>query len=558
MISNKKGVQLIINILVKAGIKNVVLSPGSRNAPLSLSFEHHKNFDTIVIPDERSAAYFALGITLHTQTPTCIVCTSGSAGLNYSPAIAEAYYQRIPLIILTADRPSKWIDQGDGQTIRQENVFSNFVLESFTLNGDANSQDELNQAHEILNEAIILAIEKSGPVHINIPCEEPLYNMVNEKGIDLEFGLPIYDTEKLPTELIEDLSKILSTTKKILILVGQHHQSQELENILILLAKNSNIVVLTEATSNLQSEHFISCIDRTIDSFTNDEKIKFKPELLITIGGAIVSKKIKLFFRQNPPTYHWNINEFTPEMNTYNCLTHPISFNDEQFFNIFGHDSFSGERKFYEAWKNKAEINLEKHKKFIAESKFSDLKLFSLILDKIPSQTYLHLGNSSAIRYVLLFNPRKELYYFSNRGVSGIDGCTSTAVGMAYANNEQVTLISGDISFFYDSNALWNDYLKNIKIIVVNNGGGGIFRIIDQPENIKDTEKLFETRHHRSVKGITEAFQLKYFSANDEESLISGIEKLYADNSPAVLEIFTPTELNAIILKEYFEFLKTK
>ncbi len=553
MLSNKKGVQLIVNILAQAGIKNVVLSPGSRNAPLSLSFHHHDFFESCVIPDERSAAYFALGISQFTSLPTILVCTSGTAVLNYAPAIAEAYYQKISLIVLTADRPTKWIDQGDGQTIRQENVFANYIQKSYSVNGDASTNDDLKPLNEIMTEAIHETILFSAPVHINITLEEPLYLLDESK---IESGFHQLTKADNSFQLGNDLKNIWESASKVLILVGQQMKYENIENELNILTRKG-VVVLCETTSNLHG-NFISCIDRTIDSFSEEEKTEFKPDLLITIGGAVISKKVKSFFRQNAPEFHWNVHPYNSKMNTYECLTHALSSDTELFLNRLNALSSEKEKSFFELWMSRSEKNYSLHQSFLKDCPFTDLKLFDILGKHLPKNQLLHLGNSSTVRYQLLFNSREDLVYFSNRGVSGIDGSSSTAAGMAFISGKQVTLISGDISFFYDSNALWNDYLKNIKIIVINNGGGGIFRIIDRPSDITDTERLFETRHQRSVKGVVEAFQLKYFSANNEESLILGIENLYEDDQPGVLEVFTPTELNAETLKKYFEFIKTK
>ena len=209
-LSDKKGVQTIIQFLAKAGVKNVVLSPGSRNAPLSLSFHHHADFNCRIIPDERVAAYFALGISIYSNQPTVLVCTSGTAVLNYAPAIAEAFYQHIPLLVITADRPAEWIDQGDGQTIRQENVYSNYILKSFSLVGD--SQSDFKKLNSDLNEALTISILQKGPVHLNVSLEEPLYKLVEVKEDYAELNLvtPPADfiEEKLKVELKWKIYKV--------------------------------------------------------------------------------------------------------------------------------------------------------------------------------------------------------------------------------------------------------------------------------------------------------------------------------------------------------------
>jgi len=553
ILSDKKGVQLIVQFLAKAGIKNVVLSPGSRNAPLSLSFHHHPYFDCRVIADERVAAYHALGISLSTKQPTVLVCTSGTAVLNYAPAIAEAYYQHIPLIIITADRPAEWIDQGDGQTIRQTNVFSNFILKSFSLIGDSNA--DFKKMNKDLNEALNLSTIQKGPVHLNVALEEPLYKLT-EVNTDLtEINLLTPPVDFIEEKQEREMKNFYSQVKKILIIAGQMDGNSTLNNALNELASKENILVFTENTSNLHSSDFVSCIDRFIDGFSDEEKINFAPDLLITIGGAVVSKKVKSWLRQNKPNQHWKIGREDLEMDTFRCKKYSVSVSPEFFIQeILNWDNLNSDYR-----KNGQLLNEKrkaKSKEFLAKSDFSDLKVFEILLKNIPNYSILHLGNSSPVRYAQLFDSRSDLIFYSNRGTSGIDGCTSTAAGMADVSEKCVTLISGDISFFYDSNAFWNDHLKKLKVIVINNGGGGIFRIIDQPKDIKDTETLFETRHQRKVEGIAKAFGINYLSANDQNSLEKALKELYLGNLPTILEIFTPTEKNALILKNYFSHLK--
>lgn len=551
-LSDKKGVQLIVQFLAKAGMKNVVLSPGSRNAPLSLSFHHHPNFDCRIIPDERVAAYYAMGISLFTKQPAILVCTSGTAVLNYAPAIAEAFYQHIPLLVITADRPAEWIDQGDGQTIRQENVFANHILKSFSFSGDSTDPRKMNQD---LNEALNTCLWKKGPVHLNVSLEEPLYGLseVNEDNSELNL-------RDLPKDFIEDsleseLKDFYSSAGKILVIAGQMDPDDELQFSLEKWAEKRNALVFTENTSNLNSDNFISCIDRFIDGFTEEEKEFFKPDLLITLGGAVVSKKVKAWLRKYKPAQHWKIGREDLEMDTYRCKKYSVPVSPGYFIQeIMEWKNSSSDYR-----KNGISLNEKrrtKSKEFLSLTAFSDLKVFEILHEKIPKDSILHLGNSSPIRYAQLFDSWKDLVFYSNRGTSGIDGCTSTAAGMADVSGRCVTLISGDISFFYDSNAFWNDHLKNLKVVVINNGGGGIFRIIDQPQDIKDTELLFETRHQRKAEGIAKAFGVDYLSARDEMSLEDSLKRLYADNSPTILEIFTPTEKNALILKNYFSHLK--
>ena len=330
-LSDKKGVQTIIQFLAKAGIKNVVLSPGSRNAPLSLSFYHHSDFNCRIIPDERVAAYFALGISIYSNQPTVLVCTSGTAVLNYAPAIAEAFYQHIPLLVITADRPAEWIDQGDGQTIRQENVYSNYILKSFSLVGD--SQSDFKKLNSDLNEALTISILQKGPVHLNVSLEEPLYKLVEVKEDYAELNLLTSPADFIEEKLKVELKSIYESSKNVLIIAGQMNVNSSLNHSLEALSKKENILVFTENTSNLNSLEFISCIDRFIDGFSDKEKVNFKPDLLITIGGAVVSKKIKAWLRQSKPNQHWKIGREDLEMDTYRSKKYAVSVSPEFFIN---------------------------------------------------------------------------------------------------------------------------------------------------------------------------------------------------------------------------------
>lgn len=551
-ISVKKGVQNLILALAEKGITHVVLSPGSRNAPLSLSFENSGQFNVRVIPDERVAAYFALGISMQTQEPTILCCTSGTAVLNYAPAIAEAYYQRIPLIVITADRPAEWIDQGDGQTIRQNDVFKNYIEKGIIFPGDACHDTD----KENLNDLLQICSTNSGPVHINVPLEEPLYEITDftfnsKKSAESSRAVSSFTLTKQQEEIWKE-------SKKILVLAGQMKIDTNWENGWENLFRDSRIAVLSENISNISHPKIISCIDRCIDGFTEEEKESYSPDLLLTIGDIVVSKKVKAWLRKYKPKHHWKIGSLFPEMNTYQLSPDNMRIKPSLFIHEISKITSSVNNNYQNIWQELNNHKRNLHHSFMNTCEWSDLNVFSLLLLAIPSYSQLHLGNSSPIRYAQLLDARKDLEYFSNRGVSGIDGCTSTAAGMANASEKSVTLISGDISFFYDSNAFWNDHLKNLKVIVINNGGGGIFRIIDQPENVKDTEKLFETRHQRKADGIAHAFGIRYIMANDEISLEKAVEQLYADNLPAILEIFTPTENNPLILKNYFTFLKNK
>jgi 2-succinyl-5-enolpyruvyl-6-hydroxy-3-cyclohexene-1-carboxylate synthase len=563
--SDKRSVQLLVNQLIHSGVSHVVISPGSRNAPLIIAFNQAPEMSCFVIPDERSAGFFALGMAQQLNKPVVIVCTSGSAALNYYPAIAEAYYQSIPLFILTADRPQSWVNQGDGQTIVQHEVFKNHVLYSVTI---SENEEEWHLRREI-STAIYFAFGKSkGPVHINMPFSEPLYNQIDRKNenAEMEFPIKVFEGQSYLTyEEKFELQKCWNESPKKMIICGQMSPNPELFSLLKSFSEDTSVVVLAENTSNLIGSSFINCIDRTLNSISSIDEENFSPDLLISIGGAIVSKRIKTFLRKNRVRYHWKIGVDFVMMDTYQSLTHSIPFNETQFFNqLINLNLNKSSTNFGSKWKQLDFLIQEKSNEFFTKDvKFSDLVAFETILDFIPESSHLHLANSSVVRYAQLFNPPSTISYWSNRGTSGIDGSVSTACGAAVISADTWhTLITGDLSFFYDSNGLWNKVLPpNLRIFLINNGGGGIFKIIPGPKSTDELDDFFVFNHEFKAEHICKAFEIEYFSAHSRESIENQMEQFFTFNEsgkPKLVEIFTPSDLNDVVLNDFFENINVK
>ena len=544
--------QSIIEICLAKGIKNIVISPGSRNAPLTIGFVNNPEFNCYSIADERCAAFFALGIAQQTQKPAVVVCTSGSALLNYYPAFAEAFYSQVPLIVISADRPQSKIDIGDGQTIRQENVFKNHSLYNANLTETASVENDLK-----INKAINTAFTKKGPVHINAPFEEPLYQTVSKLEVDVTISAFAKRQKKLSVDAIVEYTAIWNASKKKLILVGENKPNEIDVEIIESLAKDDSVVVMTETTSNLYHPSFLNNIDTIITPFSNEEFKDFQPDILITFGGMVVSKRIKAFLRKHQPMHHWHIDTLRA-YDTYGCLTQHFKVNPNQFFNQFLPLTVPIKSDYRSIYEEVAVLRKKKHQKYLKSIPFSDFKAFEKIIPSLPEGYMLHLSNSSAIRYAQLFDLNSSISVFCNRGTSGIDGSTSTAIGAAVANEKTTVLIAGDIGFLYDSNALWNEYIpKNFKIILINNGGGGIFRILPGHEETPVFNKFFETSHCLTAEQLAKMYDFEYSIASDEKSLSKSINDLYAQNEkPSILEVFTPTRENDKILLQYFKVLE--
>ncbi len=576
--------QTVVQMCRQKAVKHIVISPGSRNAPLNIGFTNDDFFTCYSIVDERCAAFFALGIAQQLREPVALVCTSGSALLNYYPAISEAFYSNIPLIVLSADRPKHLIGIGDGQTINQKNVFENHSLYSTDLKLDLKDEHRLSEKEDLpifkslegklerflglqqniqddneeeINTAFELAKLKQGPVHINIPFDEPLYETVEKMSVKPRIEKLDFKKQKIDDVEVKDCIDEWYGASKKMILVGVLPPNQIEQRWLEELANDDSLVVFTETTSNLHHPNFFTSIDKMIASLQEEEFQQLQPDILLTFGGMIVSKKIKKFLRSHQPKHHWHVDPKSAN-DTYFCLTKHIEATPNAFLSEFlPKITHTLKSNYLPTWTAVKKHRNRKHLEYIRQIPFSDFKVFSVILKSLPNKSQLQLGNSSTVRYAQLFNLNPTLEVFCNRGTSGIDGCTSTAIGAAVASSKQTTLITGDLSFFYDSNALWNNYIpKNFRIILINNEGGGIFRILPGDKNTPNFEYFFETTHKLTAKQLCEMFKFEYLTATNEVQLEQSLSKFYNKSKrPRLLEVFTPRTKNDDILLDYFDFI---
>lgn len=552
MYPKKELAQLVISACHQFNIDTVVISPGSRNAPLTIGFSNHPEIETLSVVDERCAAFFALGIAQQKQKPVAVLCTSGSALLNYYPAIAEAFYSDIPLVVISADRPKHLIDIGDGQTIRQENVFEKHIL--FSANLIENPKFKTRNS-QLIGEALQLATSQKGPVHINVPFDEPLYETVDELK---EFHFPNISMSSLDNANIDyqKLANIWNNAEKKMLVIGVNYPDAELHSLMDLYSEDDSVLIFTETTSNLYHDKAINAIDQLIFSLDDEEFTALQPDILITFGGMIVSKRIKRFLRDYQPKHHWNIDE-KKATNTFFCLSEFIQTKPVDFFSKFNKIINKKESDYQPKWLKIRDYRRIKHSEYLSQIKHSDFKVFEQALHSIPNHCQLQISNSAIIRYAQLFTLKNTLSVFCNRGTSGIDGSTSTAIGAAFANEKQTVFITGDLSFFYDSNALWNTNIPdNFRIILINNSGGGIFKIIPGPSTT-DALKYFETPHCLTAEHFSKMYDFEYQKAYSTNTVSEALKDFYtASNQPKVLEIFTPSLENDSVLKDYFKYIK--
>ena len=559
MIQSKQPLsQSIIQLCKSHNIQHIVISPGSRNAPLTIGFTNHDFFECYSIVDERSAGFFALGIAQQLHQAVALVCTSGSALVNYYPAVSEAFYSRIPLVVISADRPEHLINIGDGQTIMQPHIFGTHVLYEANLKEHIKKTFlSATQTNDILiDKALQIAKYENGPVHINVPFSEPLYETTEECRFDSN---PTNIKIKKPSFSLSKINiKKWHSSKRKMVLVGVNPPKNVQEKYLKLIANDPSVIVLTETTSNLNHPNFFASIDQLISPLDATDFDLLHPDLLLTFGGMVVSKKIKTFLRSNPPKTHWHIDPVIAN-DTYFCLTKHFKCSANTFFEKLNSPSISPSTSIYfETWNSIKTRRIQKHKEYVNSIPFSDFKVFDCVLSQIPNDYMVQSSNSSTIRYLQLFELNPTLTVFCNRGTSGIDGSTSTAIGAACVSQQPTVFITGDLSFFYDSNALWNNYIpSNFRIIIINNRGGGIFRILPGNKNSANFSTFFETNHSLNAEPISKLFDLDYTSATSKEELDAALVDFYKQSSrPKILEIFTPPSTNDQILLSYFDFVK--
>ena len=541
----------LVATCAKKGIEHAILSPGSRCAPLTLAFARHPDIHARTIPDERSAAFIALGMAQQLQHPVVLVCTSGSAALNYYPAIAEAYFQQVPLLILTADRPPEWIDQWDGQTIYQEEVFGKHVKKSFHFPDSFENQDQQWHARRIVNEAINLSKSyPAGPVHINIPLREPFYPEADEKFIfpDSVQDFTFFPAQKhLSEESLKQVESRLEKVNRLLIVPGQQRPNPNLQVILDQLAKEKNVVVVSDTISNLQGDHSISLHDHFVGLENLPEDLK--PDLILSFGKSIISKSLKIFLRKTQCS-HWHIQEDGNPKDTYQSLTRVLGCQSGYFLNWLGKNLPSQSLEFYQSWHRLQNKVSETLPLALAEAEFGEYPALQQVLQKIPKSSKLHLANSMAVRYVNFLGKRDQ-EVICNRGTSGIDGSNSTAVGCTFTTKDPVTLITGDMAFFYDRNAFWHNYtMPNLRIVILNNHAGGIFRLIEGPAKQPELEEYFETKQTLNAYHLAQEFGFEYVLVKNKAELQHHLESFYAPSlKPKILEIESSSAKNAEILK---------
>ncbi len=560
----------IAELCVRRGIIHAVIAPGSRSAALTLAFARHPSIQTKVIPDERVAAYVALGMAQQLGKPVVLICTSGTAALNFAPAVAEASFLGVPLIVLTADRPREWIHQQDGQMIHQDSVYGKHVKEAATLPADYSHADSLWFIERTMNQLITQAEEHpQGPVHLNVPIREPFYPKPQEV---FAYGSPKVilrssGKSQLPLSVWEELLEHLESTDRVIILAGQQVISDQLLITLKQIKEELGIPVVGEILSNLHG-NFITHPDIFLASTDAELLEDLQPELVISFGDAYVSKNLKLFLRKYKPRYHYHITARRELIDPFQTLTHQLNLEADSFFQelletldwrSFKNGDDEPETAYLTQWENAERKSLQLIRSYFQSMQtFTEFKAIDEVMSVLPEHSQLHLANSMSVRYANFVGTQKRIQVFSNRGTSGIDGCLSTAVGAALTTDQLVFVLIGDVAFFYDRNALWHPHVPaNLRIVLINNSGGSIFRMIEGPRQQPELETFFETRHQTSARNTARDAGLDYWHVDSYEELEKSLPVFLLDDSKAkLLEISSDAQVNQNYFDQFRSLMK--
>lgn len=534
MLSNKTNILQLIALMIEHGVEDVVVCPGSRNAPIIHTLKEVGELRLHPLTDERSAGFFAIGQALATRRPVAVVVTSGSALVNLHPAVCEAFYQQIPLIVISADRPQAWIGQMDGQTMPQFGVFGQMCKMSVNL-PEVKTDEDAWLCNRLINEAILECTHRNnGPVHINVPISEPLY----------EFGTPTLPRERvieriegIYPEQMRMLTERLQGCERRMIIIGQNTDNRQ---------KNTDLIKELDCKYITVNEHLANTGESSLSLLLNNQLMdtletnaeELKPDLVITIGGHIVNKRLKQFLRQNPPKQHWHICPDGKVVDLFKCLTTVVEAQPYTFLQALANLSIpldEGE-KYSTLWKAKLQKTRTipdcKGSKSNSKGICNEQKIVGRLMRMLPDNAVLHLANSSSVRFALEYELKSSITVCCNRGINGIEGCLSSAVGFAKATpNRPNFIVIGDLAFFYDQNALWNTELPdNLHILLLNNGGGKIFETLPLPES-KESRRLIQATHHTTAKSVAHEYGLRYLEGE------GNLETFIEEKNSTILEI---------------------
>lgn len=562
--TDKKFCSIVFDVLRQKGVKDVVCSPGSRNAPMLIAAAAREDLRKHVVVDERCAAFMALGIAMVSRNPVALVCTSGTALLNYAPAVAEAFYQGVPLIVLSADRPKQWIDQDDSQTLRQFEALSNFVKKSYELPAWGDDDPELQwYANRIANDAMIeAASRRKGPVHINICLGDPLGKKCPGSGRP-ERVVEMYVSDGMLNREVERSLALELIDKRVMLVAGFMPPGNQMQRSVADFSSLPNVAVMAETLSNLHLPDMSHSVDSVLTAYPEEDLDRLSPDIVISIGGSLVSRKLKEYLRRNKDRCsHWAVGWSHTTSDCFMSLNKRIEVEPSRFLRHMSGCVKSAIRKgkgsvcpdYSGEWKEARERALEVKERFVAEAPWSELRAFCIILRAIPRSANLFLSNGTAVRYAQILDYVLPHGSYCNRGVSGIDGSCSTAIGGAVAYKGTTVLITGDLSMAYDLGSLaLPEVPSGMKVIVIDNSGGGIFRFIPTTSALEEREDYFCVPPVLPLRNLAEGYGWGYVEAHDEKGVREGMATLLSFEGKCIMRVVCDGMESAAILKSYMK-----
>lgn len=561
MYSNKENVNILTSLLLEYGVSDAVVCPGSRNAPIVHNLSVCEAIRCRPVTDERSAAFYALGLAIATRRPTVVCVTSGSALLNVMPAVAEAAYQHVPLVVISADRPQQWIDQLDGQTIPQSDALGRFVRKAVQL-PEPHNDEERWLCRRLVNEAMHLATCRQGaPVHINVPISEPLFEFDTEQLPQLSRFNNIKRAAIKDTSM--DIPDAFHKAKRPMIVIGQlAHGTISHETIRSLSEK---YVVMSEPLSNpsYMTIHFDEAIryivsDNSSINDDEDDKTAYYPDYVIYVGDTLVSKPARRFLRNAKAPSCLITPDAADIHDPLMTLTDIVECDTDSINALLASlcdAPDTDERcRFHDRWQSFLDACAAHADAYAPEySQMATVKYFEEQLADLDIDICVHYANSSAVRLACIY---AQHYVWCNRGVNGIEGSLSTAAGFSLATHDMTVCVIGDLSFFYDQNALWNSNLRgNLRIILLNNRGGGIFRQLPGLSDSPAADDLVMASHENTAQGICTQNDIGYMSAKNMDEMQIGVVTLLTRESerPMLLEVFTDSNDDVKALEKYFK-----
>ena len=548
MSSSHPAAAVLAAVLAEHGVRHAVVSPGSRNAPLVLALHHNPDIDVRVSIDERAAAHHALGLALATWTPVPVVCTSGTAALNHGPALAEAYHARIPLLSITADRPAGVIGRGHGQTLNQAGVHAPHTIHHDVLDESIMDVDTLaTKARHAVRQALHGGPGQSaGPVHLNVPFEEPLYDLAPAVAVHTAEETALDFTSNHADFRIPEALGVALDQGKVLVVAGPRPAAAHRTPHATL---EVNLPCLAERGACVEGPLVVHGGERLLHDGQWPEALK--PEAVITLGLPPMSKALRAALAGVP---QWHVGtDLEGEGSGWDIWA---TFQGEVPASVLSTPAMAHAKQ---TWGQAKALLQDVHAAQTPE--WSDLSAWKTLVDTWRSwdaetrPKALHVANSASARYAQWSDLGEVLgpdaAFHANRGVAGIDGCTSTAVGWAAATGQATWLVTGDVAFHYDSNALLTDPVPSeLHIVVMNNGGGGIFRWLPGTKHPDLFERHFETPPNRTVEAQAQAMGATHFLATNDVELRQALTNVLRTPGPTVLEVRTPSPQSAAVLAD--------